>query len=92
VRPIGADNAQYATFAAARRKLIIHFVDLGPLGRYEAAMAAGVWDNADENLQGQALWARVFERAEAMKKLAALWAAVAAKDQRLSAVPNPFTT
>ncbi len=86
------DNAQDATFAAARRKLIIHFVDLGPLGRYEAAMAAGVWDNADENLQGQALWARVFERAEAMKKLAALWAAVAAKDQRLSAVPNPFTT
>lgn len=85
------DNAQDATFAAARRKLIIHFVELGPLGRYEAAMAAGVWDNADENLQGQALWARVFERAEAMKKLAALWAAVAARDQRLSETPNPFT-
>lgn len=87
-----SDNTKTATFAAARRKLIIHFLDLGPLGRYEAAMTAGVWDNADENLQGQALWARVFERAEAMNKLAALWDAVAAKDQRLSVTSNPFTT
>lgn len=86
------DNAQTAIFAAARRKLIIHFFDLGPLGRYEVAMTAGVWDNSDEYLQGQALWARVFERAEAMHKLAVLWDAVAGKDERLSGTPNPFTT
>jgi DNA repair exonuclease SbcCD nuclease subunit len=87
-----SDNTLTATFAAARRKLIIHFFDLGPLGRYEAAMTAGVWDNSDENLQGQALWARVFERAETMNKLAALWDAVAAKDETMSETTNPFTT
>jgi hypothetical protein len=87
-----SDNAHTATFAAARRRLIIHFFDLGPLGRFEAAMAAGVWDDSDENLQGQALWARVFDRAEAMDKLAVLWDAVAAKGGRLPNTPNPFLT
>lgn len=83
---------QIATFAAAKRRLTIHFFGLGPIGRYEAVMAAGLWDNSDESVQGQTLWARVFERAEKDEKLKALWDAVAKEDQTLAGQTNPFTT
>jgi thioredoxin-like negative regulator of GroEL len=79
-------------FAAARRKLIVHFFRLGTLSRYQAVLDAGVWDESDDALDGQARWARVFERAEKADKLAALWTAVAAKDETLAGQTNPFTT
>ena len=78
-------------FAAARRKLIVHFFRLGTLSRYQAVLDAGVWDESDDALAGQARWARVFERAEKTDKLAALWTAVAAKDETLAEQANPFT-
>ncbi len=82
---------QAATFAAAKRRLTIHFFGLGPIGRLETVMAAGLWDKSDESLQGQALWARLFERAEKDEKLEALWDAVAKEDQTLAVQLNPFT-
>lgn len=82
---------QTATFAAAKRRLTIHFFGLGPIDRYEAVMAAGLWDDSDENLQGQALWGKVFERAEENEKLGALWDAVAKKDSTITDQINPFT-
>jgi hypothetical protein len=79
-------------FAAARRKLIVHFFRLGTLSRYEAVLKAGVWDDSDDALDGQARWARVFERAEKAGKFATLWNAVATKDETLAGQTNPFTT
>lgn len=86
------DNAHDAVFAAERRKLIIHFFRLGTLKRYEVAMAAGAWDDSDDAFDGQARWARVFDRAERENKLAALWDRVAAEDKTLTGQLNPFTT
>jgi calcineurin-like phosphoesterase family protein len=79
-------------FAAARRKLIVHFFRIGTLSRYEAAINAGVWEDGDDALDGQARWARVFDRAEKNGRLGSLWEAVAAKDPTLTGQPNPFTT
>lgn len=79
-------------FAAARRKLIVHFFRLGTLSRYQAVIDAGVWDESDDALDGQARWASVFERAEKTGKFGALWKAVAAKDETLTGQPNPFTS
>lgn len=80
------------TLAAARRKLIVHFFRLGTLARYKAVLDAGVWDDSDDAFDGQARWARVFERAEKAGKFATLWDAVAAKDDTLIGQTNPFTT
>jgi hypothetical protein len=79
-------------FAAARRKLIVHFFRLGTLARYKAVLDAGVWNETDDALEGQARWARVFERAEKAGKLPILWDAVAAEDKTLAGQANPFTT
>lgn len=78
-------------FAAARRKLIVHFFRIGTLSRYEAVIDAKVWEEGDDAFDGQARWARVFDRAEKTCKLGSLWDAVAAKDQTLAGQPNPFT-
>jgi hypothetical protein len=79
-------------FLAARRKLIVHFFRLGTIDRYNAVMAAGVWEDGDDALDGQARWGRVFERAEKNNKFSVLWKAVAEKDKTLEGQPNPFTT
>lgn len=79
-----------AQFAAARRKLIIHFLRLGPVSRLGIAISAGVFEDTDDELEGQARWARVFERAETSKKLHKLWALVAEQDESLQGVQNPF--
>jgi predicted phosphodiesterase len=79
-------------FAAARRKLIVHFFRLGTVSRYQVVIDAGVWEDSDDALDGQARWARVFERAEKASKFDALWDAVAANDDTLTGQPNPFTT
>jgi predicted phosphodiesterase len=79
-------------FTAARRKLIVHFFRLGTIARYEAVIDAGVWDESDDALDGQARWARVFDRAERAAKFPLLWKAVAARDDTLKDQPNPFDT
>jgi len=79
-------------FAAARRKLIVHFFRLGTLSRYEAVIKAGVWEDSDDAFDGQARWARVFERAEKGGNFDVLWDAVAVKDATLAGQPNPFKT
>lgn len=79
-------------FAAARRKLIVHFFRVGTLSRFQAAINAGVWEEGDDAFDGQERWARVFERAEKNEKLGSLWEAVAAEDQTLTGQINPFTT
>ena len=78
-------------FAAARRKLIVHFFRVGTLSRFQAAINAGVWEEGDDAFDGQERWARVFERAEKNEKLKALWDAVAKEDQTLAGQINPFT-
>ena len=78
-------------FAAARRKLIVHFFRVGTLSRFQAAINAGVWEESDDAFDGQERWARVFERAEKSEKLGTLWDAVAAEDQTLAGQINPFT-
>jgi predicted phosphodiesterase len=77
-------------YAAARRRLIVHFYRLGIISRHEAAIEADVWEESDDSLTGQARWSRVFERAEKLHKLGALWAAVAARDETLANQTNPF--
>jgi hypothetical protein len=79
-------------FTAARRKLVVHFFRLGTIARYRVVIDAGVWEESDDALDGQARWARVFERAEKAAKFGALWDAVAASDETLTGQPNPFTT
>ena len=78
------------SYAAARRKLIVHFFRLGTIARYEAAIHAGVWEESDDALDGQSRWSRVFERAEKTNKFGALWNAVAANDETLTGQSNPF--
>ena len=78
------------TFAAARRKLIVHFFRLGTIARYEAVIEAGVWEEGDDAFDGQARWARVFDRAEKTNKFDALWHSVTEKDETLTQQPNPF--
>ncbi len=78
-------------FAAARRKLIVHFFRVGTLSRFQAAINAGVWEEGDDAFDGQERWARVFERAEKNEKLKALWDAVAKEDHTLAGQINPFT-
>jgi len=80
------------SMAAARRKLIVHFFRLGTIARYNAVIDAGVWEESDDAFDGQARWARVFDRAKKADKLGALWGAVAARDDMLTGNPNPFTT
>jgi predicted phosphodiesterase len=77
-------------FAAARRKLIVHFFRVGTLSRFQAAMNAGVWEEGDDAFDGQERWARVFSRAEKHEKLGVLWDAIATEDQTLAAQINPF--
>jgi len=77
-------------FAAARRKLIVHFFRIGTLSRFQSAINAGVWEEGDDAFDGQERWARVFERAEKYEKLEALWDAVAKEDETLSGQINPF--
>ena len=77
-------------FAAARRKLIVHFFRLGTIARYEAVIEAGVWEEGDDAFDGQARWARVFDRAEKTNKFDALWHSVTEKDETLTQQPNPF--
>lgn len=91
--PLGVpvtSRAANNTFAAARRKLIVHFFRLGTIARYEAAISAGVWEESDDGFDSQARWARVFDRAEKTNKLDALWRSVAEKDETLTTQPNPF--
>jgi predicted phosphodiesterase len=78
-------------FAAARRKLIVHFFRVGTLARFRAAMSADVWEEGDDAFDGQERWARVFKRAEETEKLGSLWDAVAAEDPTLAGQTNPFT-
>ena len=78
------------TYAAARRRLIVHFYRLGVVSRHEAAIGAGVWEESDDALSGQARWSRVFERAEKLNKLGTLWDIVASKDHTFAGQPNPF--
>jgi hypothetical protein len=77
--------------AAAKRRLIVHFFRLGAISKYTAVVSAGVWEEGDDALDGQARWARVFDRAEKAGKLGALWDAIAAQDETLIGQPNPFT-
>jgi hypothetical protein len=79
-------------FAAARRKLIVHFFRVGTISRFQAAINAEVWEEGDDAFDGQERWARVFERAENSGKLDSLWEAVAAEDQTLAGQSNPFKT
>ncbi len=79
-------------FAAARRKLIVHFFRLGTIARFQAAINAEVWEESDDSFDGQERWARVFERAESAGKLRSLWEAIAAEDQSLAGQSNPFKT
>jgi predicted phosphodiesterase len=78
-------------FAAARRKLIVHFFRIGTLSRFQAAINASVWEEGDDAFDGQERWARVFDRAEKVGKLGVLWETVAAEDQTLAGQINPFT-
>lgn len=78
-------------FAAARRKLIVHFFRLGVVGRLNAAIEAGVWEDSYDAFTGQAKWMRVFEKAEQTEKIANLWDAVASRDVTLTGQDNPFT-
>lgn len=77
-------------YTSARRRLIVHFFRLGMVSRYETVITAGVWQDSDDAFDGQAKWARVFDRAEKEQKFPALWEAVAKKDETLAAQPNPF--
>jgi 3',5'-cyclic AMP phosphodiesterase CpdA len=86
--PPTADNL---AFAAGRRKLIVHFFRLAILSRYQVVISVALYDESDEALEGQARWAKVFERAEQSKKLSALWTAVASMDDSLAGEHNPFT-
>jgi len=86
-QPIPNDVA----FASGRRKLIVHFFRLGIIPRYEIVRLVGIYEESDEALEGQARWARMFERAEQNQKLPALWTAIANRDDSLVGVPNPFT-
>jgi hypothetical protein len=90
-RETNAPNTTPDAFAAARRKLIVHFFRVGTLSRFQAAIDAGVWEEGDDAFDGQERWARVFERAEKNKKLGALWDAIAVEDQTLAEQINPFT-
>lgn len=86
-------NAQVTApedFAAARRKLIVHFFRVGTIARCQAAINAGVWEEGDDAFDGQERWARVFERAENSGKLGSLWESIAAEDQTLTGQSNPF--
>lgn len=85
-------NMTQEAFSAARRKLIVHFFRIGTLSRFHAAVRAGVWEEGDDAFDGQARWARVFERAEREAKLGSLWDAVAESDESLKGQINPFTT
>jgi 3',5'-cyclic AMP phosphodiesterase CpdA len=88
-------NARVMTpdeFAAARRKLIVHFFRVGTISRFQAAINAGVWEEGDDAFDGQERWARVFSRAENSGKLGSLWESVAAEDDTLIGQHNPFTT
>jgi hypothetical protein len=87
---IAASTLTGDAFAAARRRLIVHFYRLGIISRHEVAIEAGAWEESDDALTGQARWSRVFERAEKLQKLGALWAAVAARDNTLAGQHNPF--
>ncbi len=79
-------------FAAARRKLIVHFFRLGTISRYRVVMDTGVWEDTDDAFDGEARWTRVFDRAEKAGKFPDLWEAVAANDETLVGQPNPFTS
>lgn len=78
--------------AAARRKLVVHFFRLGTLARYSVVINADLWEDSDDQLAGQARWARIFERAERSHRLGALWDAVAELDETLRGQPNPFAS
>ncbi|MEI9966913.1 MAG: hypothetical protein WDN67_04815 [Candidatus Moraniibacteriota bacterium] len=86
--PPTSDNL---AFAAGRRKLIVHFFRLATLSKYQVAMSVALYDESDDAMEGQARWAKVFERAEQSQKLSALWTAVASMDNSLAGEPNPFT-
>lgn len=88
-KPVAATPTNDALIAA-RRKLIVHFFRLGTIDRYKVVMDAGVWEEGDDAFDGQARWARVFERAERANKFQAMWTAIALKDETLSGQPNPF--
>jgi len=77
-------------YRAARRKMIVHFFRLAPIQRFQAAIAAGVWEDGDDNLPAQTRWPRVFERAEKAQRLAQLWNEVAREDATLAGQTNPF--
>jgi hypothetical protein len=79
-------------FAAARRKLIVHFFRLGTIARFQAAIKAKVWEESDDAFVGQERWARVFDRAETAGKLRSLWEAISAEDPSLTEQDNPFKT
>jgi len=55
-------------------------------------MDTGVWEDTDDAFDGEARWARVFDRAEKAGKFPDLWEAVAANDETLVGQPNPFTS
>lgn len=75
---------------AARRKLIVHFFRLGVIDRHNVAKTLGILEEGDDALTGQARWARMFERAEKLKKFGDLWNEVAKLDSTLHGQPNPF--
>jgi predicted phosphodiesterase len=89
--PEAPSTAANLALATGRRKLIVHFFRLAIMPRYQAITSVGLYDASDDNLEGQARWAKVFERAEQSKKLSALWTAVASLDSSLAGETNPFT-
>ena len=80
-----------ATFSAARRRLIVHFFQLGILDRLNCAIEAGVWEEEFDDLEGQAKWAKVFENAQKLQLFPTLWDSVASRNQNLANGPNPFS-
>jgi hypothetical protein len=75
----------------AKRRLLVNFFQLRTPQRYEAAFKAGLLRDGDDALDPQVMWAEVFRRAEAEKKLGTFWATVAAHTPSMAQIPNPFS-
>lgn len=77
-------------FVAAKRKLVVHFFRISMIQRFQIANDLQILKPEDEDLQGHARWARVFDRAESNKKLHEFWERVSKIDPDLVGTTNPF--
>ena len=84
------DTQSGMPIADAKRELLVYFFRLPTPRRYEAAFNAGLLRDGDDSLDPQVMWAEVFRRAEAEKKLGAFWDAVAAHTPETKEEHNPF--